>query len=102
MEELRFKRFAHPPFSLDITASDFFPFVWLKGEFSSRWVSEINGLFEIVEEILSTLRPERIARGFANWIERLKQVLDTSGGYTRRPTQHMQKHLSPGTPCMLG
>jgi hypothetical protein len=81
MEELRFKRFAHPPVSLDITASDFFPFRWLKGELSSRPISEVNGFFEIVEEILSTLTPDTIARVFATWIERLKQVIATNGDY---------------------
>jgi hypothetical protein len=74
MEELRFKRVHHPYFSLDIAPSDFFLFGWLKGEFSSRQVSEFNGLFEIVDEILKTLTPDTIARIFGNWIERLTPV----------------------------
>jgi hypothetical protein len=82
MEELRPKRVAHPPFSHEITPSDFFLFGWLKDELSSRPISEINGLFEIVEDILSTLTPDTIARVFANWIERLKQIIDTNGDYT--------------------
>jgi hypothetical protein len=79
MEELRPKRVAHPPFSHEITPSDFFLFGWLKGELSSRPDSEINGLFEIVEEILITRTSDTIARVFANWIERLKQVTDING-----------------------
>jgi hypothetical protein len=43
MEELRFKRFPHPPFSPDIAPSDFFLFGSLKVELSSRQVSEISG-----------------------------------------------------------
>jgi hypothetical protein len=62
MEELSVKRIAHPPFTRDIGPSDFFLFGWLKGELFSRPVSEINGLFEIVEEILNTLTPDTIAR----------------------------------------
>jgi hypothetical protein len=81
MEESRLKCVSHPPLSLDIVPSDLFPFGWLKSEFSSRLVSEIHGLFEIVEEILNTLTPGTIARIFADWIERLKQVIDTSGDY---------------------
>jgi hypothetical protein len=81
MEELRIKRVAHQLFSPDIAPSDFFLFGWLKGELSSRPVNEINGLFEIVEIILSTLTPDTIARVFVNWIERLKQVIDTNGDY---------------------
>jgi hypothetical protein len=81
IEELRLKRIVHPPFSSDIALSDFFLFGWLKGELCSRPVSEINGLFEIVEEILSTLTADTIARVFANWIERLKQVIDANGDY---------------------
>jgi hypothetical protein len=81
MEELGIKGVVHPPFGLDIAPSDFFLFGWLKGELSSRPVSEINGLFEIVEEILSIFTPDTIARVFANWIERLKQVIDTNGDY---------------------
>jgi hypothetical protein len=66
MEELRIKRLPHPHFGLDIAPSDFFLFGWLKGELSSQQVSEINWLFEIVDEILSTLTPETIARVFGN------------------------------------
>jgi hypothetical protein len=82
MEELRLKHVADPPFSPGIAPADFFLFGWLKGELYSRSLSEINGLFEIVEEIMSTLTPDTIARVFANWIERLKQVIDTNGDYT--------------------
>jgi histone-lysine N-methyltransferase SETMAR len=82
IEKLGLKRVAHPPFSPDIASSDLFLFGWLKGELSSRSVSELNGLFEIVEEILSALTPDTIARGFANWIERLKQVININGDYS--------------------
>jgi hypothetical protein len=30
---------------------------------------------------LNTLTPDTIARVFANWIERLKQTIDTNGDY---------------------
>jgi hypothetical protein len=79
MEELRLKRVAQPPFSLDIASSDFFLFGWLKDELCSPPVNEINGLCEIVEEILSILTPDTIAPVLANWIERLKQVIDANG-----------------------
>jgi hypothetical protein len=82
IEELCLKRVAYPSFSPDIALSGFFLFGWLKGELSSRPVSEIYGLFEIAEEILSTLTSDTIARVFANWIERLKKVIDTNGDYT--------------------
>jgi hypothetical protein len=81
MEELRIKRVLHPPLNPDIAPSDFFLFEWLKGELSSRQVSEINGRFEIVDEILSTLIPDTIARVFGNWIERLIQIISTTGDY---------------------
>jgi hypothetical protein len=81
MEELRLKRITHPLFNPDIAPSDFFLFGWLKGELSSRQVSEINGLFEIVDEILSTLAPNTIARVFGNGIERLTQIIHTNRDY---------------------
>jgi hypothetical protein len=81
MEELRFKRVPHPPFSYEIAPSDFFLFGWLKGELSSRQVSEFNRLFEIVDEILSTLTPDTIAGVFENWIERLTQDINTNRDY---------------------
>jgi hypothetical protein len=81
MEELHLKRTAHPPFSPDVAPSDFFLFGWLKGELSSRSVGDINELFELVDEILSTLATDTITRVFANWIERLEQVISTNGDY---------------------
>jgi hypothetical protein len=81
MEELRLKRVPHPPFRLDITPSDFFLFGRLKGELSSRQISETNGLFEIVDEILITLTPDTIARLFGNWIKRLTKVFNANGDY---------------------
>jgi hypothetical protein len=81
MEELRLKRVLHPPFSPDIAPSDFFLFGWLTDELSSRQVSEINGLFEIVDAILSTLTPDTIARVFGNWIERLTHVININRDY---------------------
>jgi hypothetical protein len=87
MEELRLKRVPHPPFGRDITPSDFFLFGWLKDELSSRQVSEFNGLFEIIDEILSTLISDTLARVFGNWIERLTQVIYINGDYVWFPTQ---------------
>jgi hypothetical protein len=43
------------PFSPDITLSDFFLFGWLKSEFASRPVTEINKLFHVMEIILGIL-----------------------------------------------
>jgi hypothetical protein len=81
MEELYLKCTAHPSFSPDIAPSDFFLFAWRKGELFSRWVGDISELFELVDEILSTLTTDTIARAFANWIERLEQVISTNGDY---------------------
>jgi hypothetical protein len=81
MEELRLKRVPHPPFSTYVAPSDFFLFGWLKDDLSSRQVSEISRLFEIVDEILSTFIPDTIARVFGNWIERLIQVVNINGDY---------------------
>jgi hypothetical protein len=66
MEELRLKRMPDPPLSHHIALSDFFLFRWLKCELFFRQVSEINRLFEIVDQILSTLKPDTIARVFGN------------------------------------
>jgi hypothetical protein len=81
MEELRLKRVPHPHFSSDIAPSDFFLFGWLKDELSSRQVSEFNRLFEIVDEILSILKSDTIARVFGNWTERLTQVINPNRDY---------------------
>jgi hypothetical protein len=81
MEELHLKRTAHPTFSPDMASLDFFLFGWLKGELSSRSVRDISELFELVDEILSTLTMDTIPRVFANWIERLEQVISTNGDY---------------------
>jgi hypothetical protein len=71
IKELRLKCVSHPHFNSNIASSDLFLFGWFKDELSSQQISEINGIFEIVDEILSTLTPDTIARVFQNWIERL-------------------------------
>jgi hypothetical protein len=81
MEELPLKSVSHPPFSYDTAPPDFFLFGWLKSELSSQQVSKINGLFEIVDETLSTLPADTIARVFRNWIERLTQVFNANRDY---------------------
>jgi hypothetical protein len=71
IEEAHLKCVTYLPFSWKIAQSDFFLFIWLKGKLSSRQVRGINGLFEIIDGILSTLTPGTIARAFGNSIERL-------------------------------
>jgi hypothetical protein len=66
MEQLRFKRVPSTPFSHDVASSNFFLFGWLKGELSSRQVSEIDEIFENVGGVQSTLTPDTIARVFRN------------------------------------
>jgi hypothetical protein len=72
-----------PPsvFRPDLAPADFFLFEWLESELSSPWLSEIGELWEIVNEILSALATKTIAKVLANWIERLKQIIDTDGDY---------------------
>jgi hypothetical protein len=81
LDELRPKRIVHLPLDHEIALSDFFLFGLLKSELSSRSVGEIGELFEIVDEILSSLRPDTIVMVFANSIERMKQVMITNGDY---------------------
>jgi hypothetical protein len=81
IDELGIKRVVYLHFDHEIVPSDFFLFRWLKSELSSRSVGEIGELFEIVDEILSSLRPDTIARVFANSIERMKQIITTNGNY---------------------
>jgi hypothetical protein len=64
MEELHFKRTAHPHFSPDIVPSDFFLFGWLKIQLVSRFVGKIDELFEAMEAILDTLIIETITSTF--------------------------------------
>jgi hypothetical protein len=64
IEELYLKCIAYSPFSPDIALSDFFLFEWLKSEPASLSVSEISEVFEVGEEILSTLTTETIAKVF--------------------------------------
>jgi hypothetical protein len=79
IEEMSLKRVPHPPCSPDIAPLTFFLFEWLKDELSSRQVSETNGLFEIVDDILSILIPDTIVRVFGKWIERLTQIINING-----------------------
>jgi hypothetical protein len=65
MEELLLKCIPHPPFSPDIAPSDFFLFGWLKSEPSSQQASDINEVFDIVENS-ERATSDTIARVFRN------------------------------------
>jgi hypothetical protein len=77
---------AHPSFSHEIVLSDVLLFERLKSELSSQSVGEIGELFEAVDEMPSALPTETTPRVLANWIERLKQGIDSDGDYIEWPT----------------
>jgi hypothetical protein len=64
IEELLFKHIADPLFSLDIARSDFIRFGWPKGWLSFRSIVDITEFFKVLEEMLSILTAETIARVF--------------------------------------
>jgi hypothetical protein len=70
----RFKCTPQPPYSPDITPSDFFG--WLKTQLERREYNGEDQLYETVDEILTGLSIEKIETVFVDWMNRLQRLID--------------------------
>jgi hypothetical protein len=74
-------RLPHPPYSPDISPSDFYLFGKVKGALVGREIPDEVELLDAVIEILSGISHDELQAVFRNWIERVQEVIDADGGY---------------------
>jgi hypothetical protein len=80
-EGCRFRHAPQPPDSHDISPCDFFLFGDLKAKLRGEGFEMLEQLQERVEALLREITPELMERVYRHWIERLDQVIRTSGDY---------------------
>jgi hypothetical protein len=75
------KRLPQPPYSPDISPSDFYLFGKGKSALIGQEIPDETALFEAVTEILGGLSGHELQVVFRNWIESDHGVIDADGGY---------------------
>jgi histone-lysine N-methyltransferase SETMAR len=77
----RFKCTPQPPYGPDIAPSDFFLFGWLKTQLERREYNGEDELYEVVDEIFTSLSIEMIEAVFVDRMNRLRRLIDGNGDY---------------------
>jgi hypothetical protein len=75
------KRLPHPPYSPDISPSDFYLFGKMKNTLIGGEIFDEIDLLEVVTEILSGISHHELRAVFRNWVERVQAVIDANGDY---------------------
>ena len=76
-----FKRAPQPPYSPDLAPSDFFLFGFLKNQLEGEKFDDFEQLHEKINEILTEISKETLAKVFDEWIERCQWVINNKGNY---------------------
>jgi hypothetical protein len=77
----RFKCMPQPPYSPNIAPSDFSLSGWLKTQLEWREYNGEDELYEVVDEILTSLWIKMIETVFVDWMNRLQRLIDADGDY---------------------
>jgi histone-lysine N-methyltransferase SETMAR len=95
------KRLPHPPYSPDISPSDFYLFGKVKRELIGREIPEDRDLLEAVIEILNGISTDELQRVFRSWIERVEKVIAAEGDYLLEYKFSRSLFHSKSTPLWL-
>jgi transposase len=75
------KRLPNPPYSPDISPSDFYLFGKVKKALIGQEISDKIDLLEVVTEILTGISHDELQAVFRSWVERVQAVIDADGDY---------------------
>jgi histone-lysine N-methyltransferase SETMAR len=81
LDEMEVERMPQPPYSPDISPSDFFMFGFLKRKLAGKRHESRNKLEITLQGILKQVDSAMLRRAFKNWEKRLKQVITNGGNY---------------------
>lgn len=79
--ENNIKVLPQPPYSPDITPSDFFLFGYIKDKLKGEFFDDENELLHKVEEICNEISPTKLKQVFNTWCTRLEWVANNGGEY---------------------
>jgi hypothetical protein len=75
------KRLPHPPYSPNISPSDFYLFGKVKWALSGQKILDGISILDAATEILNGISTHELQRIFRSWIERVENVTTAEGGY---------------------
>jgi hypothetical protein len=81
MDHNSLKRAAHPPYSPDLAAPDFYLFGYVKHQLQGHEVTEGTELVSPISEILNQTPTDTLADVFDDWTRMLQRCIDIIGEY---------------------
>ena len=81
LEKLRWHLMAHPPYSPDLSPSDYHLFRALTNHFQERQFDDYNDLWMGLETFFNRLSKEFFAKGIGELAQRWETVIDNNGDY---------------------
>ena len=81
LESQRIRLMPHPPYSPDLAPCDFYLFGLIKDILSSREITCLRMLENMVEEMLFNLDIQEFENAFNNWARRLQRCIELGGEY---------------------
>jgi hypothetical protein len=95
IDEHKFVRLPHPPYSLDLAPSDFNLFGTLKGRLVKGHGTAKEDLFQNTSENLESTSEEELIPVFLHWTTKLKQVIATGAEYIEIPKVYIWSRYHP-------
>jgi hypothetical protein len=80
----KFIQLPHPPYSSNVTLSDFYLFGILKEKLKNCTARTFDELKQEVDSILRSIPEAELMSVFQKWFRRLQQVIDRGGEYIER------------------
>jgi histone-lysine N-methyltransferase SETMAR len=81
LEHNLLKRLSQPPYSPDISPSDFYRFGKVTNALIGQEIPDESAFLESMTEILGGISGNALRAVFGNWIRRVQGVIDANGGY---------------------
>jgi histone-lysine N-methyltransferase SETMAR len=81
-EHDQLKRLPHPPYSPDISPSDFYLFGKVTGTLIRQEIPDETSLLDAVTEILNEISTDELQPIFRSWIEPVENIITAERGYT--------------------
>jgi hypothetical protein len=84
MQQCQFVEVPQPPYSPDISPSDFFLFGFLKEHLRGMIFSTVADLQFAVDDFIRNIPSEMLQRVFKHWMSRCEAIIATGGEFFRK------------------
>jgi hypothetical protein len=81
MQNINMIDMSHSSYSPDLAPSDFYLFDTVKEKLEHEGITDEDQLFDMLMEILRSIRGKELIRVFETWLERVRRVSEGDGSY---------------------